>query len=912
MPTTRLIFALLCLPLIGQAGDRVMRFTFTEPAQRSYDLLVPHDLGGKVIRVQKLHLAPSSARGHVQFFSAKVIIGLQPGRELKPLLQDSPLRHSKKFAEQAHILNAPDALTAAQEAQRLAALPAVRFCHPDMHAPRRATSAYAVKPNDERFGDQFYLEAHNDSGQQNFVSVNAREAWAITRGEGVVIAIGDTGADLEHPDLFAATHGQPHRNFENGSTNSNHGQFDAGHGTAVAGLAAARGYNTIGMAGTAPMASLAIWKMLGQSSSSVIASVFLHELNVVSVQNHSWGWGNSHLTPISELERIAFTNAFANGRSGRGTIFVRSSGNNRIRNANDNSTPAVQIAGDTADDEYTSEPHTIQVAAVRATGRVATYSSPGASVLVAAPSGDDGFPRLFTTDRVGSSGFSNGSCLDFPDCADYMFGSLGFIGTSASAPIVSGIAALIVAANTNLNARDVHQIMALSSRQTDAPAIDTDMQINGAGFQISHNTGYGVPDAGQATRLAQLWSNRPPRAAISFRQTPTNPIPIVDLGHHVLVTNSLANTNGHYRVTGVFPSETRHPELAPGEWRAPDLQTASLPLTFVGRATNDIAQNLTGRAALIERGDAFFIDKLERAEAAVAAFAIIYNHETGTNATNLVNMGLPRINTYPAIFVGGDTGNALRMESETNANLRVQLRREGPRFDFAVTNELIVEQVAVRIRLAHPLRRNLRLSLYSPAGTRSRLQRSLVAIDSAFPYHNENATTLNWTYHSVMHLGESSVGNWLVQIVDEEQGNVGVVHEVELFINGVPITDSDADGLDDAWENQHFGNLAQGPLSDPDLDGYNTAREQLMGTAPNAIDPPFSLNLNASAFSQSHTRFSWPASTNFQYTIHSANTASGSYTNVSTINGRFPATEFFLNATNDAKRFYRITSTPVQ
>lgn len=908
MPAARLILALLCLPLMGAAGERVMSFTFKEPAVRTYDLLVPHDLGGKALRVQKLRVAPSS-RTHVRFFSAKVILGLQPGQDLKPLLKDRPLRHSKKFAEQVHILIAPDALTAAREAQHLAALPGVRFCHPDMHALRHATSAYARAPNDERFGDQFYLEAHDSSGRQNFVSINAREAWAISQGEGIVIAIGDTGADLEHPDLFPATLGQPHHNFENGTTNSNHAPTDGGHGTAVAGLAAARGYNGIGMAGTAPRASLAVWKMLGQTSSSVIASVFQHEMDIVSVQNHSWGWGNNHQTPISEIEKIALTNTFVNGRHGRGTIIVRSAGNNRSVNANDNSFPPTQIVGDANDDEYTNEPHSIHVAAVRATGRVATYSTPGACVLVAAPSGDDGFPKLFTTDRVGSAGFNAGGCLDFPNCADYVFGSFGFIGTSASAPIVAGIGALIVGANTNLNARDVHQILALSSRQTDDA--DTDLQTNGAGLRISHNVGYGVPDAGEAVRLARLWSNRPPRTAIRFLQRPAEPVPILDLGHSVLVTNSLANANAGYRIPGLFPTESRHPEVLPGEWRAPDVRTASLPVSFVGRATNAISQDLSGRAALIERGDSLFIDKLERAEAAGAEFAIIYNNETGANANTLVNMGLNRVNIYPAIFVGRDLGESLRMESETNTNVRVQLLRDGPRFTFAVTNQLQVEQVAVRVRLDHALRRNLRISLYSPAGARSRLQRSLVATDPTFPYFNENADNLNWTYHSVMHLGESSVGDWLVQIVDEETGNVGVVHEVELFINGVPISDSDADGLDDHWETQHFGNLAQGPQSDPDLDGYNNAREQLMGTLPNAVDPEFAFKVDASAFSPSHTRLSWHASTNFQYTIESASTASGAYTALTNPPARFPTSEVFLNATNNAARFFRVSSTRI-
>jgi len=51
-----------------------------------------------------------------------------------------------------------------------------------------------------------------------------------------------------------------------------------------------------------------------------------------------------------------------------------------------------------------------------------------------------------------------------------------------------------------------------------------------------------------------------------------------------------------------------------------------------------------------------------------------------------------------------------------------------------------------------------------------------------------------------------------------------------LIVNGVPITDTDHDGLDDNWEMAHFGTLAYGPKDDPDYDGYNNAFEQVLGS----------------------------------------------------------------------------------
>jgi hypothetical protein len=120
-------------------------------------------------------------------------------------------------------------------------------------------------------------------------------------------------------------------------------------------------------------------------------------VTIVSVQNHSWGIPEDpQQLRASLVERIGISNAVTFGRNGRGVVMVRSAGNGR------------SYSNNAGDDEYPSDPRVVAVAAARLDGRVARYSSPGACILVAAPSGDDSAennpcmtnsPNLFTTDR---------------------------------------------------------------------------------------------------------------------------------------------------------------------------------------------------------------------------------------------------------------------------------------------------------------------------------------------------------------------------------------------------------------------------------------------------------------------------------------------------------------------------------
>lgn len=88
--------------------------------------------------------------------------------------------------------------------------------------------------------------------------VRAEQAWSVSRGTGVVVAVIDSGVDLGHPDLET----QLHRDGDGRVVGADYVDGDAdptdrnGHGTMVAGIAAAAADNGIGIAGVAPGARI--------------------------------------------------------------------------------------------------------------------------------------------------------------------------------------------------------------------------------------------------------------------------------------------------------------------------------------------------------------------------------------------------------------------------------------------------------------------------------------------------------------------------------------------------------------------------------------------------------------------------------------------------------------------------------
>jgi thermitase len=265
-------------------------------------------------------------------------------------------------------------------------------------------------PNDPGFGYQWYL--YNAPGVVQppgaglpifGADVDAPQAWSRTLGSDVVrIAVVDTGIDAGHPDLAGKVVAAA--NF----TDSNTTQDLSGHGTHVAGVAAASFDNSIGIAGMAPDARLMDIKVLAVDQTGGTTGDCADVADgVVWATDHGANVLNLSLgspTPCLALE-LAVQYATSHG-----ALVVAAAGNE----------------GSTSRFYPAAFPDVLSVAATTNQDQLAGFSNRGASwVDVAAPG--DGIVSTLPT-------FDNGS-----GAVGYGFMS----GTSMAAPIVSGIAALI-------------------------------------------------------------------------------------------------------------------------------------------------------------------------------------------------------------------------------------------------------------------------------------------------------------------------------------------------------------------------------------------------------------------------------------------------------------------------------------
>jgi subtilisin family serine protease len=861
-------------------------FRFRMPHEAGYWILSPSGSSSDDDSRWWVQAQPENDTTNVVLFGSRVVLQLKPNSDLRALMNNAPLSLARTVASNLFILDAPDALTAAREAHRLAASPGVEASYPVVRQRAGLLGAYAPRPWDWNFSFQWPLEHRNLDGSSAGVDLNVRAAWPYSMGQGVVVAVSDSGVEMNHTELVAAVLGQPHYNFLLSNTNAGpvDRHSDGAHGTGVAGLIAAD-LNHARMVGVSPYAKLASWVVVDTNlllaSDEQLMDMYQFQSNLLGVENFSWGHSGLGQQPISALEEVGISNAVNFGRSDRGVVMVRAAGNNRANGSNAN------------DDGYPADPRAITVAAVRVDGRVASYSEPGACVLLGAPSGDvDTSPTgLFTTDLIGTDGVN--SINFFPtnqDLSDYMFNNLGFSGTSAAAPQISGLAALLLSANPNLTYRDVQQVLIFSSRHFDFA--DPDLKTNGAGLLVSHNVGFGVPDAGVAVNLALHWPNRPPASTFTF--TAMNAQAIPPEGMRLLVTGP-----------GV-PVTLSSIRALPSTGPQPDVPTPLLRLADFGFGTNNSGFNVTGKGALIQRDTNTFASKINLSAQSGAVLAIVYNFATNTSGVGapggdqLVPMGVTDFVPIPAAFIGHDDGVGLLNLFATNSTARAQLHIASTNYSFAVTNTLICEHVGVRIKTDYPLRGDLRITLVSPDGTRSVLQR----------YNGDTAPgPVDWTYYSVHHFFESSVGTWTVTIGNQgSEGLTGTVQEVSLTIEGVPIVDTDRDGLDDRWEMQYFGSLTQGALGDPDLDGHSNIREQIMGTDPTVNNNlPFSVDF--SPWTAGLARLSWPSSGNYHFEVWGGSNP-GTLLLLTDVPGQFPETEWFVGYNLASSQFYRVIAIP--
>jgi photosystem II stability/assembly factor-like uncharacterized protein/subtilisin-like proprotein convertase family protein len=325
--------------------------------------------------------------------------------------------------------------------------------------------------------------------------VNATTAWGTTRGAGVVVAVMDDGLQYTHPDLQPNYLSSLSWDFFGNdpdpapTTGGNCETTADCHGTAVAGVVAARGGNEIGVRGVAPEASLAgIRLTAGYVADARVAEALTFKLDEIHVANLSWGFTDP-LEDLEPLSKAALETAVRQGRGGKGRIFVKAGGNDGDEGGNCNF------------EGVTANRHVIAVGAFASDGQQAYYSTPCAALLVTAPS-NGGARSITTTDLQGSAGYTTtGLTLDYTSY---------FGGTSASTPIVSGVVAMMLARNPGLTWRDVKHILVRTAIRVDA----TDPGWSVGTFPHNEKYGFGLVDAGAAVGLAAAWPPVGPEVAI--------------------------------------------------------------------------------------------------------------------------------------------------------------------------------------------------------------------------------------------------------------------------------------------------------------------------------------------------------------------------------------------------------------
>ena len=335
--------------------------------------------------------------------------------------------------------------------------------------------------NNEAISDPLYAcQWHQNSEHEGHINVESVWEEGI-KGEGVNVAVVDNGLYHAHEDLK-----------DNVDTSLNHdytGNEDVygphhHHGTHVAGLIAARD-NDVGVRGVAPRATIYGYNFLVYATYLNGADALARERTVTAVSSNSWGRaGYAGLTPIPLIWELAIDAGIAEGYDGKGTFYAFSAGNRHLGGDNANFSELKNYYGVTA------------VCAVNDHDVRSAYSEMGANLWVCAPSNDtsDEHRGILTTEN-----------------SDRYYEEFG--GTSAAAPIVSGVAALLRGANSDLTWRDLKLILAGSARKNDTGntgwedgaskyGMDPDTEF----YHFNHEYGFGVVDAAAAVELAEDWS----------------------------------------------------------------------------------------------------------------------------------------------------------------------------------------------------------------------------------------------------------------------------------------------------------------------------------------------------------------------------------------------------------------------
>ncbi|KAH3889441.1 hypothetical protein DPMN_013495 [Dreissena polymorpha] len=341
--------------------------------------------------------------------------------------------------------------------------------------PRTKRAVVPIVPTDAKWSEQWHLKSTQTP------DIGVQGAWdkGFT-GSGIKIAIVDDGIDTRHTDL--PYNAALSYDFINDVADASHRYPEDGHGTNCAGVAAAL-KNSECVVGTAYGATIAGYRLLDEkigATAAVEARALIYKLSDIDIYSNSWGPDDTgtKFEALPAVVNAAFEEGVAKGRGGKGAIYTWASGNGG------------EDFDDCQGDGYSISTYTIAIAAIGKSGTPTWYSEHCSAALAGTYSGN--YPK---DPNITTTGPSN-------ECVN------DFTGTSSACPLASGIIALTLHANSNLNWRDVQHLIVENAKDA---GLNASFYTNGAGKKVSPYFGFGLMNAEAMVTAAPNWQTVPSR-----------------------------------------------------------------------------------------------------------------------------------------------------------------------------------------------------------------------------------------------------------------------------------------------------------------------------------------------------------------------------------------------------------------
>lgn len=681
--------------------------------------------------------------------------------------------------------------------------PLVQAAEHDLN--QRMSTYQPALPTDPAYARQWHLHARlADPAFDPRSSSRCEEAWQLLNSFGsadVVVGITDDGCKLDHPDFdspdkFAGWgYFRGQRLITHTDIDSNLSEMykpGSNHGTSCAGVIGAE-VDAVLTVGAAPGCRLLPiqWESSGPSlfiSDSKMLTVLNHIADKVDVLSNSWGGVPDNLWALNVVNRIAQL-AQTGGRRGRGIVFLWAAGNENCpiqhtatvdipytRGWGPNGAPVwvgVQMARQFRNN-LVGIPGVMHVAALASNAQRSHYSNYGTGIGICAPTSNSHEYRRLTVTGLGITTTTGPA-----DGVTNQFG-----GTSSATPLVAGIAALVISANSDLTAVEVISILKQTASKDlnqagyprTPPAsfdpsptwdispiapFDRGDFTNNAGANGSWSPWFGHGRVHTSGAVAEALRRKAPQPQQTFRKTSTpalaisdnNPTGVRDIINFPDAAN-LSSIKVTIDVTHTFIGDLRLTLMAPS-------------------GTNVVLHSRNGGNA----------DNIQRSFdlSSTPGLAALSEQSIQGNWTLLVQdlaaIDVGKLNRWE-IEIGGRVGAIIEVQ-ETPGMMIPDSNPSGIERTLTITESGQVKEVSVSVDITHTYIGDLLVSLVSPSGANVVLhQRTGGSADNLIATYTAATTSALQTLR-----GQALQGAWKLKVADLEAVDVGKLNRWGLKIS---------------------------------------------------------------------------------------------------------------------------------